>query len=338
MNKIMELILSGNKNIETIRNVIYFVDKNYNNKLDKIYFIDSETSIYDKNNEPIEHERNKLVRECTSKSIKIQSIIIKKEELHDKIPELLSEELSFYDKDNIIIDFTNGQKYITSILYASASLTKIKNLFFLTVAPNKFDVLPEKLGPNDYIIDIVSPIDNLYSIEKHVQFEIIYYRDKSEEIINAFKEYKFESRFLNNSLELNINNGIDNYFLGKYAESIGSFGQITEEISIELYNIIKNKIGVETKDTRKKNFNEYINLLKDVLQQIRTKVKDNKEEPDDSNIGMLVNVGEIIDLIRWYRNLSGHPYTILREKEDSKLILDNTFYLLKLIIRSGVLK
>lgn len=152
---------------------------------------------------------------------------------------MLSNHLKIYGEENIVIDLTNGTKYISNVLYASASLSKIKNLFFLYVPLDKQNELPENLNEKDYLIDVISPLENIEAIGQHTYFEIIYYREKAEDIINEFKILNFQSSFLRNMFESQINSAISHYFLGNYSESIGSLGHIIEELTSELCSKIK---------------------------------------------------------------------------------------------------
>ena len=333
----MELILSGNPNINTIRSVIYFANLSFDKKLEKVYFFDSKESLYDKKGEPIEHIRSELIRHYIARNVKIESIVLEKEKLHQEIPKLISEQLKIYDKDKMIVDLTNGNKYVSSILYASASLSKIKNLFFLYIPLNKHDELPENLNKDEYVIDVVSPLENLESIGKNTHFEIIYYKEEAEEIINSFNKYNLESSFLRNTFKNQMCSAIDNYFLGKYSDSIGNLGQIIEEISLEICPKIKNFARGKITNKLPNDFNNSILWLhQNFSEKLRRKRNENLDDFEEK-LKLIQNIDKIIDVIRVYRNLNNHPYDFLRSKDEAKMIIDNTLYLLKLIIKTGVL-
>jgi len=136
----MELIISGNPNLRTIQSVIYLAYLHYNGQIEKVYFIDSEGSLYDKDGNSLEGQRNEIARKYIKSDVKIESRFVKKEDLHQEIPRLLSEQLKTYAKDQIVVDLTNGTKYISNILYASASLSKIRNLFFVFIPSDKREI------------------------------------------------------------------------------------------------------------------------------------------------------------------------------------------------------
>ncbi|MEW6456731.1 MAG: hypothetical protein AB1410_08490 [Acidobacteriota bacterium] len=334
----MELIISGNPNLRTIRSVIYFAHLHYNQQIEKVYFIDSEGFLYDRDSNSLEGQRNEIVRKYIKSDVKIESRFIKKEDLHQEIPRLLSEQLRIYDKEQIVVDLTNGTKYISNILYASASLSKIRNLFFLFIPSDKQYELPENLNKDDYIIDVISPLESLESIGKHAYFEIIYYKDKAEAAIRAFRGVRFRESFLKNNFEFGINSAIDNYFLGKYPETIGALGQIVESFSLETCPKIKQLAKGKITAKSPPDFNDSISWLRsnfcDPIRGKRNKNLDDYEE----ELKLLQNIDKIIDFVRVYRNLSSHPYPFLRGQEEARMILNATFYLLTLIRDSGVLK
>jgi hypothetical protein len=318
--------------------MLFILHLRYNQEIEKVYFIDSEGSLSDRDGNSLEGKRNEIVRKYIKEDVKIESRLIKKEDLHQEIPKLLSEQLRIYDKDQIIVDLTNGTKYISSILYASASLSKIGKLFFLFVPKEKQNELPENLNEDDYIIDLISPLEGLESIGEHAYFEIIYYKDRAEEAIGSFRGVPFQESFLKNNFEFEINSAIDNYFLGKYPETIGALGQIIEEFSLEICLKIKQFAEGEITAKSPKNFNDAISWLRsNFCDPIRGKRNKNLEDYEEK-LKLLQNMDKIIDLVRVYRNLSSHPYPILRGHEEARMILNNTFYLLTLIRDSGILK
>ena len=90
----MILIIAGNPNIYNIRNVVYFSNKYYDNKIERIHFIDTEASIINEG-ESIEGKRNSKIRQYLPK-VSIESSVHEKEELHIDIPRILSEKLKVF--------------------------------------------------------------------------------------------------------------------------------------------------------------------------------------------------------------------------------------------------
>ncbi|MDI9395017.1 MAG: hypothetical protein QM426_06225, partial [Euryarchaeota archaeon] len=131
----MELIMSGNPNLSTIIGVTYLANKKYRNenkKIEKVLFIDTAESLYDtKKEKRVEPRRSEFIKKCICRSVSIEAIELEIEGFHQSIPKHISEQLKLYPRSEIIVDLTNGTKYVSSILYASASMAKIENLFFL---------------------------------------------------------------------------------------------------------------------------------------------------------------------------------------------------------------
>src|SRR5262245_16552149 len=110
----MILILSGNPNLGTIRNVIYFVNNYFDKQIDKICFLDSNETLNDREGKSLESERNNIVRRYIGSKIVIESQVIEKNDLHIDIPKMLSNHLKIYGENHIVIDLTNGTKYISN--------------------------------------------------------------------------------------------------------------------------------------------------------------------------------------------------------------------------------
>ncbi len=149
-----ELIIAGNPNKFNTSNAIYFAKKLYGD-IGKVFFIDSDDSIYHHNGSPVESERNDIVRKHLLKDelkddVVISQKIFPRDRLHEEVPRILSEELFFYKPDQIIIDFTNADRFISGVLYASATFSKIDKLFYLFVQPERREEEPNNLNPEDY--------------------------------------------------------------------------------------------------------------------------------------------------------------------------------------------
>ena len=128
--------------------------------------------------------------------------------MHMDIPRVLSGKLNLFSEDQIVVDLTNGHKYISSILYASASLSEIVQLFWLTVDRDKQNVAPEKLKESDYLIKVFPSIENLESIEKYTYFEITCYRETTQKLLEYYSRIDFYSSYLNNMFVAQIEAGI----------------------------------------------------------------------------------------------------------------------------------
>jgi len=334
-NSKKELIIAGNPNINTIRNVVYFANKTYDN-IEKIYFLDSEDSLHQWDGTSVEPQRSNFARKYIGKDVEISHKVFERDLLHQEIPKLLSEQLKIYKNDQIIVDFTNGDKYISGILYASASLSKIENLFFIYVQYDKRDELPENLESEHYKIYPILNLENLESIGKYTQFEIIYYKNKADELIKLYSDYTFKSSFLKNNFGSEIESSIYNYFSGRYREAISGLSLVIEDISKEICSRIKNIAKGKIKVKLPNDFSGSITWLQsNFCDPLRGK-EDKGLEDYEEELRLLKNIDKIFDVIRVYRNQSNHPYNDLKGKEEAKLILDNTLYSLELIKKSGV--
>lgn len=62
--RVVQLILSGNPNLDAIRNVVHFASREFDKSIEKVHFIDNEHSLQDGEGGTVEAERNGFVREC----------------------------------------------------------------------------------------------------------------------------------------------------------------------------------------------------------------------------------------------------------------------------------
>jgi predicted CoA-binding protein len=335
----MILILSGNPNLKTIRSVVYFANAHFEGGIDKVCFIDdADLSLKDAEGKSIEGQRNDIVRQYVGRKVKIESQVIEKSCLHAEIPKMLSGHLHSHGREEVVIDLTNGTKYISSVLYASASLSKISKLFFLSVPRDKQDVLPENLAQADYTIDVISPLENIEAIGKYAYFEIVYFREKAQDVIAMFKAAQFKSSFLRNMFEPQINSAISSYFHGNYSDSISSMGHIIEELTLELCDRIKQRAQGQIKVAVPKEFSHGIGwLTAQFCDPLRGKQNTGLLDYEEA-LKTLQNLDKLLEVVRVYRNLSSHPYDFLRGKPEANFILNNCLYVFQLIGQTDILK
>jgi hypothetical protein len=364
---LIELIMSGNPNLNTIKSVTYFANRKYSNenkKIEKVFFIDTSNSLHDKKNEDIELKRIEFVRNCIEESIYIQSKKIDVNEFHKIIPKIISDQLKSYSKNDIIVDLTNGNKYISGTLYASASMSKIKNLFFLSIPYNiteelndsKYEDTVELIKRLEQIYDekyisIYSPLEGIENLEKYNHFEIVYYEEEAKRLSNTFKDFCLNDYF-KETFESNLTAATDTYFNGRYGDTIRSLGVIVEHLDKEISeklttledsNLNENPSENKSAGSTKKPKNNSESPVPRFCNGINNKIRKNQSLNDvEEELQSLRGLDCIIKLIRFYRNDNSHSNLIIQtpqnNKEEAKLVLNNTFYLLDSLSKSSIFK
>ncbi len=333
----MQLILSGNPNLDTIRSVVYLANKHYENQINSVLFIDNKGTLFSQKDEPLESKRNDFVRHYIN-HVSIESVVIEREDLHQRVPQLLSSKLSTYGPSKIIVDLTNGDKFISSTLYASASLSKVEHLFFLILDRSKREYPPESLANEDYKIDVVSPLENLDAIGKYTYFDIIYYRNKADTAISKIESQELKIRLPTSLLRTQIDTGITNYFLEKYPNSISDVGQLIEILCLEIPVCIKNKAKGKIKTKIPNSFDESVTWLRTHFCDPLRGKRNNDLDIYEQELRDLQTIDKLLDLIKVYRNIASHPYDYLRDKEEAKLVINVSLYILEILANSSVFK
>jgi len=208
--------------------------------------------------------------------------------------------------------------------------------FFLTVNRDKFNINPEELLDSDYTIDIASPLESLESIGKYTYFGIVYYRRRVADILDAFKDVKFENSSLGSGFEIQINNTVSSFFLEKYPETISSVGQIIEAISLELCKLIKQIAKGNITVKSPSDFSGAIDWLRCYFgEPLRGKKNQNLLDYEE-NLKQLQSIDKLIDLVKTHRNISSHPYDCLRGRDEARLVLNTSLYILEKIGESKI--
>lgn len=343
--------MSGNPNLSTIIGVTYLANKKYRNenkKIEKVLFIDTTKSL--------DPRRSEFIKKCICRSVSIEAIELKIEEFHQNIPKLISEQLKLYPRSEIIVDLTNGTKYVSSILYASASMAKIENLFFLDTPREIVQTFPsvesddsdsikkiEDFLKNNYkeeFISIYKPLENLDSLEKYNHFEIIYYGEEAKRLVEIIERLELGNELFKETIGSHLNSAIDDYFNGKYGNSIRTLGLIVEHLTKEIARKLKDLPDPDLKKEIKNKSG--IKAIEPFCNDIRNKIKDGKNLKEyQEKLKSLRGLDHVINATKFYRNDNSHislTYIPPSTKEESRLVLINTLYFLDLISSSSLLQ
>jgi len=229
---------------------------------------------------------------------------------------------------------TNGRKLIASYLYGTASLSRCKQIFYLYIPKAFQQISPQNLLQNQYNIFTCLPLDQIDLISQNIYFEIIFYREIFDNLLDKYKDviskkHKFE--ILN--FKTNLEDSIRHYFSEEYIQCIQLLGQITEDLSKKLAKTV-NDYSKSKVIANYKEFQDSINSFRNVLPNLANKIREDEELEDyEDALKKLISIDKIMDLIREFRNFSSHPYDFNRDRSDSKLVLDNTIYLLNKVFQ-----
>lgn len=334
----MQLILSGNPNLNSIQNVVYLANEYFDQCIEKVHFIDNEHTLRDREGGKIEAERNNFVRECIS-GVQVTSTQISLSKKHLRIPQILSRELEIYSRNEIIVDLTNGTKSISSVLYASASLSKIPHLFFLSIDREKRSEPPESLQEDEYTVDTLPALENIGEIGKYSYFEIVYYLERITNLTSEVDNSVLTDEYLIRSMEDELQRAVRSYFREEYANCIQKIGQVMESLSWELANAIRNEAKGSITNSVDTGFSETNTWIRtEFCDKLRGKLDSGEDLKDyEDRLCDLANVDKILETVRVYRNVSSHGNSILRGGEEAKLIMSNAMYVLEIVNESSIL-
>jgi len=319
------LIIPSNLNLMSFENIIIAYQDHYS-EFNSILILNTNESLKQDIN-----LRNEIIRNVFGIEIEIREKIISNE-TNLKITEVINNSLRQYNNDHIVIDLTNGTKELSSLLYMASSLSKIHNINYVIVQKNesgKFYELKKiktEILKNYYQIKYFEPLQDLNSLGRWNFFDLLFYKEK---ISNIFQTYPSNMEHIIEVWEIQFNKGLELYFDGeeKYDEALRTFGVLLEDITKNLYHILKTK-------------SEYINkpvsfVFDDYFKKIRQKHKQKEIFNDYRDINFATDY--FMNIIREYRNNSSHSIKIKFKEEDLQtviILLINLFIKLKDFFRN----
>ncbi len=335
------LITAGNVFQPTFDGVCYAV-KTLLGDVDTIEIFDTAESATSAENT----QRNQQIIKILGAS-RINTSIIRDNDAQQTIPNRVAQLIRDYGTTNIIVDLSNGQKFTVSILYAVATITRITNIFALDfkVKPNKDTNITELKYPKEWDYIRINPLEGLLNIAQSSYIELVYYRDKIDELMLKLKNKNVK---FGNDVQDRLNHALVNYFAAsslsmKSTDSIeaciNSLGKVCEDIVFIWYDYCR-KLGII-----KTQANAHVAKIRQITslwEEYRSLAS--RRELDDTDT-MLINVvvptlgtDILFEAMRIYRNFASHSTHYYKvNRQDARLTLDLTLLALEQLLKSDIL-
>ncbi len=333
----MELITCDNLNMATMRNVLYLANERFP-EIDGVFFLETA---------PCAKlvERNVAALDYLGSGVELSQRRFDPARLHSELPAVLAHRLrKAGGRERLVIDMTNGTKMMSSVLYASASLLKIPNLFFLTVERHAQNKRPEELTLDDYSIQLLKPIQQDRQVGKAGLFEVLYYRDGFVSSLAGIDRSKLRREYTRASLEADLLKAVDQYFDTHYRDCVRSISVLAEALAEDLCHGVNEKAGGNIrKPVPHNDASKAVDWLRvefgEPLRAALSKDNDRQNLPAyQRELASLATADTILAQLRPLRNFSVHPYMDIPGASEARVALHSMLYLLEMISRSGVFR
>ncbi|MCD8083346.1 MAG: hypothetical protein LUE86_07575 [Clostridiales bacterium] len=204
----------------------------------------------------------------------------------------------FADKDEKIVDLSNGQKSTSSMLYMAANLCRIDRVYYLLLKTAPKDVM---VYGQDYEYIKMRPINCMGNLSKISYFDLIYY---SEEIEQLFTEDERTSSGPFRAMYDGITTGIGEFFASSDFRSVVNNTTIGNEIIINaLFKYIQTDKHCQQFCAQAK---VVIEPKKDPIEGLKNFVKKYKTDGEKQELVDITTVPYLLATLREYRNISAH--------------------------------
>lgn len=328
MNK--ALITAGAIKENSFKGVCYAVSQ-LEPDIKIIHIIDTEASAM----EADKYKRNQVTRKYFG-NIEIRSSLINDHDMQQKIPALLSSLIRDFSIENIYVDLSNGQKILTGVLYAVATISQIPNIYAMELRPG-LDLTKsiEDFNKNeDWNYVSIKPLSEIKNISQSSQIELIYYRDNIREVIEMLD--KIDPRFSLDS-RYRLENSLTDYFsalvmsddekkIDLLERCVNGLGKICEDIAFRIFDVFQKNNLISEGIANSNNF--VIDKIFSALDNARKSHGDKIQEHSES-IFPLLALGNQLRIMQIYRNFSAHhDRRYIFCQRDARLALDITLLML----------
>jgi hypothetical protein len=296
-----------------------------------------------------EKKRDLLLREIFGPQLEIRSSLVDEDNLQTQIPNKMSQILETFSIDQILVDLTNGQKFVISVLYATASISRIKRIYSLLpkVDFSKLDhsQLKNLQAGEDYEYIRLEPLLDIQNVARSSFLELVYYRDEIEAVVRALE--KQDRDFADDARRV-LMHGLSDYFSAagdqnvdtateKYTTCVASLGKLCEELAERLYAYF-HEVG-KARELPRPGFNAYVREIGKTLEKVRNIRPPKSLDQVEERLKRIVIADGLLDMTKMYRNLSSHPKRLLysSDRYDAKLNLDATLLFLRRLSETDVL-
>lgn len=204
----------------------------------------------------------------------------------------------FANKEEKIVDLSNGQKSTSSLLYMAANLCQVDRIYYLMLKTKPKDVM---VSGRDYDYIKMRKVDCVSKLAKISYFDLIYYNDELREL---FSESERETNGALKVIYNGLSSGIKEFFSGT------DFRSVVANVTIGNEKIINSLIAFLQYD---KECSQYcadnqicITAKRDPVGILtyfsRQYVKNGRKK----EILALTSVPNLVASLREYRNISAH--------------------------------
>lgn len=263
------------------------------------------------------------------------------------IPETMSQLIREYGPENVIVDLSNGQKITTSILYAASTISRITNIFaleFKNRPPKNIDIA-DLQHPEDWDYIKVNPLEGLTKITQSSYIELIYYRDRIEQLVTSLKgknptladkiasylQNALVSYFYISSIEITMQHHIEN--------CISALGKVCEEIAFVWHHFCqKEKIITTQADSFNSRIKQIVSRWNEYRNNAAKQALDTSDKVIKDSIIPTLAVDTTLEIMHVFRNFASHhgQYYVF-DRHDARLALDATLLMIERLLITSIL-
>lgn len=295
------LYTCGNKNLSTVRLVasanLQLIQQNQSSPLKKIVLFLS-PEIYDTE---IFTKQAKIYRNILGESLRIEIVPLNNDGFGT------SEDLKSVFNNNFIkyIDITNGQKTATAQLYFTASLLRLKNIYYASLKVNPQEIPELPIFGEHYEYIQVPSFDEITDLSRISYFDLIFYLEEIDMIFSNLSDNSFLQRVKND-----LRKSILSFFQGdNYRSAVSDATTSSETLINEALKFLK---IYEPAKSFSKIYDIDFDKQKDPLGAISfffriysEKSSQNKKYLDP-NLEAMITIPSLLTPLRTFRNIASH--------------------------------
>ncbi|MCT7949021.1 hypothetical protein NG798_04410 [Ancylothrix sp. C2] len=295
------LYTCGNPNLNTVKLVALAIktlaEQNQSNPISKVVLFSSPETLIDN----LFTEQVNLYKAFLGNQIRIEQVPLS----NDGIGRAEHFTAVFKEDSIKYVDLTNGQKSVTAQLYLTASLLRLKNIYYISLLCPPKEIPDEPVWGQHYEYVQLPPFTGIADISRLSYFDLIFYLEEIEKIFAGVPEDSFLKRISND-----LKKSIFSFFQGDNFRSAVVDATTSSEVFIN--DLLDFLISYRPAQRFSSDFGIDLERQRDPLGAITfffikySQISSKNRDYVDKNLESILTVPGLLTPLRTYRNISAH--------------------------------
>jgi hypothetical protein len=179
------LMVASSGNVDTFTNVLWAINKHLSDflRIEKLLLLDTGDATLDFAG--LQQRAHMVLGRAVEMRVKPLG-----DDSQWLIPRVVVDGANEVGRDGLVVDLTTGTKTVSAILYACASFSQLRHLYYVSVERGEkgfYNLWLEPDAEKKHKLSALSPLEDVHELASHSFFDLIFYREELDKIDKRVK-------------------------------------------------------------------------------------------------------------------------------------------------------